>query len=208
MRSAAHTWRIEVRSGHWPGRHAPCRTRGGANTVRIHNAKGFALIDLLFVCGLIGIISVIAMPRLMMARQAAGAASAIGSMRTINSAQLTFALTCGGGFYAPRLTVLGTPPPSSDQAYISPTLGYADTIVQSGYTIQMEGTAYPGAPPSCNGLGSGEGAQGFKAGAEPLEATNVRYFGLNSNGQIWEDTATLYATMPEVGEPSQGHTLR
>lgn len=181
---------------------------GGANTVRIHNAKGFALIDLLFVCGLIGIISVIAMPRLMMARQAAGAASALGSMRTINSAQLTYALTCGGGFYAPRLTVLGTPPPSSDQAYISPSLGHDDAIIQSGYTIQMMATAYAGAPASCNGLGAGEGGQGFKAGADPLEATNPRFFSLNSNGQIWEDVSSLYASMPEVGEASQGHTLR
>jgi type II secretory pathway pseudopilin PulG len=181
---------------------------GGAITVRIHNAKGFALIDVLFVCGLIGVLSVIAMPRMMIARQAAGAASAIGSMRTINSAQLTFALTCGGGFYAPRLTVLGTPPPSSDQAYISPSLGHDDAIVQSGYTVQMTATAYPGAPASCNGLGAGEAGQGFKAGADPLEATNMRYFGLNSNGQIWEDQASLYASMPEVGEASQGQTLR
>jgi len=180
----------------------------GANTVRIHNAKGFALIDVLFVCGLIGILSVIAMPRMMMARQAAGAASAIGSMRTINSAQLTFALTCGGGFYAPRLTVLGTPPPSSDQAYISPSLGHADAVVQSGYTVEMMATPYAGAPPSCNGLGAGESGQGFKAGADPLEATNSRFFGLNSNGQIWEDTASLYGSMPEVGESAQGHTLR
>ncbi len=189
-------------------RHEPCNAVRGAYTVRIHNAKGFALIDILFVCGLIGLLSMIAMPRLMMARQAAGSASAIGSMRTINSAQLTFALTCGGGFYAPRLTVLGTPPPASDAPYISPTLGRDDTIIQSGYTIHMEATAYPGAPPSCNGLGAGEGGQGFKAAADPIEVTNSRFFALNANGQIWEDTTSIYAAIPEVGESPQGHTLR
>lgn len=173
-----------------------------------NNAAGFALIDILFVCGIIGILSLLAMPRLLMARQAAGSASAIGSMRTINSAQLTFALTCGGGFYAPRLTVLGTPPPSSPTGYISPNLGVADSINQSGYNIQMMSTPYPGSPTTCNGLASGETGQGFKAGADPLEPTNVRYFGVNANGQIWEDNATLFPAMPEVGEPSSGHVLR
>ena len=69
-------------------------------------AQGFALIDLIFVCGIIGLLCGIALPRLLLARQAAGSASAIGPMRAINSAELTFALTCGGGFYAPNLTVL------------------------------------------------------------------------------------------------------
>ena len=64
------------------------------------NARGFALIDLIFVCGIIGVIAGIALPRLLLAKSVAGSASAIGSMRAINSAQLTFALTCGAGFYA------------------------------------------------------------------------------------------------------------
>ena len=69
----------------------------------IRNASGFALIDLIFVCGIIGLLSSIAVPSLLRAKQAAGAASAIGSLRAIASAQLTFALTCGSGFYAPDL---------------------------------------------------------------------------------------------------------
>ena len=59
--------------------------------------QGFALIDLIFVCGIIGLLASIALPRLTLAKSAAGAASAIGSMRAINSAELTFALTCGAG---------------------------------------------------------------------------------------------------------------
>ena len=176
--------------------------------MRIRRTHGFALIDLLFTCGLIGVLAIIAMPRLLMAKQAAGAASAIGSMRAINSSQLTFALTCGGGFYAPRLTTLGTPPPGSDSPYISANLGRNDTVVQSGYTIQLTTTPYPGSPPTCNGLAMGQTGQGFKAGADPMDAENRRFFGLNSNGQIWEDTNSLYAGMPEVGEPSAGHVLK
>lgn len=176
--------------------------------MRIRSAQGFALIDLLFVCGIIGLLSLLAMPRLLMARQAAGAASAIGAMRTINSAQLTFALTCGGGFYSPRLTVLGTPPPSAMVGYISPNLAQADTINNSGYTIQMTSTAHPGAPASCNGLGQGLAGQGFKAAADPLEPTNSRFFAINANGQIWEHSAELYTGMPEAGESPAGHILR
>ena len=104
--------------------------------------------------------------------------------------------------------MLGTPPPGSDTTYISPTLGRDDSIIQSGYNIQMTATPYALAPASCNGLAIGEAAQGFKAGADPLEPTNKRYFALNSNGQIWEDNAEMFSGMPEVGEPTQGRILR
>src|SRR6516164_10739820 len=68
------------------------------------SAVGFALIDLLFVCGIISIVSGIALPRLMMVRGNAQAASAMGSLRVIGSGQVTFAITCANGFYAPSLT--------------------------------------------------------------------------------------------------------
>src|SRR5947207_9328002 len=133
----------------------------------LRKAHGFALIDMIFVTGVIGLLMSIAMPRLIMAKQSAGSASAIGSMRTIGSAELTYALTCGGGFYAPNLTTLGTAPPSRLEPYIGGGLGDADTVSKSGYTIKMSGTAYPGAPPTCNGVAGGEAAQGFAAVADP-----------------------------------------
>ena len=175
---------------------------------RGHGASGFALIDLLFVCGIIGVLAIIALPRMLLARQSAGAASAIGSMRAINSAQLTFALTCGGGFYAPSLTWLGTAPPASNEAFICPSLASADTITRSGYIIQMTATAFPGAPGSCNGLGVGEAGQAFKAGADPTVPDIPRYFATNANGQIFENTSSLYALMPESGDPGAGYPLR
>lgn len=177
----------------------------------IRRADGFALIDILFVCGIIAILSTIALPRLLLARQAAGAASAIGSLRAIGSGQLTFALTCGGGFYAPSLTSLGTAPVGSNEAFLSPNLTTADTVVRSGYTIQLEGAAYPGAPSSCNGLAAGETAQGFKAAADPLrplETENTRFFAINSHSQLYEHNASMWAAMPEAGEPAVGHVLK
>src|ERR1700720_594651 len=134
---------------------------GAYTNLRNRKGQGFALIDLIFVCGIIGLLCSIALPRFLLAKQAAGAASAIGSMRTIGSAQLTYALTCGNGFYAPSLTTLGTPPPGSPEPFIAGGLGDADVVTKSGYSIQLTASAYAGAPPTCNGLGPGLAGQGF-----------------------------------------------
>jgi type II secretory pathway pseudopilin PulG len=176
--------------------------------VRTIKPQGFALIDLIFVCGIIGLLSSIALPKMLLAKQMAGAASAIGSMRAVNSAQLTFALTCGSGFYAPSLTTLGTAPPGTAEAYISPGLGQSDVVTKSNYVIQMTSDPYPGAPGSCNGLGVGESGRGFRAAADPASPGNSRFFGTNANSVIYEDTATLFLAMPEYGDPPAGHPLR
>src|SRR5712692_852240 len=103
----------------------------------IRKAQGFALIDVLFVIGMIWILSIIALPRLLAARQSADAASASGSMRAINSAELSFALTCDAGFYAPDLPTLGTAPPGSNNAFIGAGLGGAAIITRGGYMIRL-----------------------------------------------------------------------
>ena len=176
-------------------------------TRKTSGQNGFALIDLVFTIGIIGVLATTALPRLIAARQSAGSASAIGSMRAISSAQLTFALTCGGGFYAPSLTSLGTPPPSATVGFISPGLAVADTVTRAGYVIQMSATPFGGAPATCNGVAQGDAGQAFKAGADPNEPGNPRFFAINANAQIWEDNASLFASMPEVGEPASGHVL-
>ncbi len=171
-------------------------------------AEGFALLDLIFVVGIIGVLALIALPRMLAAKQAAGASSAIGSMRAINSAELTFALTCGNGFYAPNLTALGTAPAGSNESFISGGLGAANIVSKSGYNIQVNGTPFAGAPPTCNGLAAGVGAQAFKAAADPTEPANPRFFATNANGQIYEFASSLFSVMPESGEPPSGNLLR
>src|SRR5262245_33223539 len=181
---------------------------GTSTKVRIRQERGFALIDMIFVCGVIGLLFSIAMPRLFRARQAAAASSAIGSMRAISSAQLTFALTCGAGFYAPNLTSLGKAPIGSMEGFIGGGLGIANTVIKSGYTVQMNATPFAGAPASCNGVVAGGAGQGYKAAADPTEPQNPRFFAINANNTIYEDSATLFPAMPEVGEPPSGHVLR
>lgn len=148
-----------------------------------------------------GVIASIAMPGLLRARAQAGVTSALGSLRVINSAQLTYAITCGSGFYAPRLTTLGTTPPGSATAFISPDLGLADTVVKGNFTIQMSGTAVPGSPQSCNGVGPGGGAAGYRAGADAMDPILNRYFSTNTSGVIYQANVSIYATTPESGPP-------
>ena len=55
--------------------------------------KGFSLIELLIVVAIILIIAAIAIPNLLRSRMAANEASAVGSLRTINTAEVTYAST-------------------------------------------------------------------------------------------------------------------
>ena len=55
--------------------------------------KGFSLIELLIVVAIILIIAAIAIPNLLRSRIAANEASAVGSLRTINTAEVTYAST-------------------------------------------------------------------------------------------------------------------
>ena len=104
------------------------------------NTRGFSLIELLIVVAIILIIAAIAIPNLLRSRIAANQASAVGSIRTINTAEITYASTYNSG-YAAQLSYLGPP-----AAGVNPTVdagglldsvlaGTANTSVKSGYSF-------------------------------------------------------------------------
>src|SRR5246127_4840608 len=72
------------------------------------NQKGFSLIELLIVVAIILIIAAIAIPNLLRAKIAANQASAVGSLRTISSAEETYSSTYSDG-YTLTLDQLGGP---------------------------------------------------------------------------------------------------
>ena len=54
------------------------------------NEKGFSLVELMIIVGIIGIIAAMAIPSLVTSRMAANEASAIQCLRTVGSAELAF----------------------------------------------------------------------------------------------------------------------
>jgi len=100
------------------------------------NNKGFSLIELLIVVAIILIIAAIAIPSLLRSRIAANQASAVGSMRTINTVQVAYASTYNVGYSATLSDLGGTAGTATAAGLIDSVLaGTTNTSTKSGYSF-------------------------------------------------------------------------
>jgi len=136
--------------------------------------KGFSLIELLIVVAIILIIAAIAIPNLLRSRIAANEASAVGSVRTLNTAEITYNTT----YPTVGFTGLGNLGPATGGTATSTAAGLIDANLASGvksgysFTLAADATTTPSAS--------------YQSTASPVTAgtTGQRYFCSDSSGVI------------------------
>ena len=128
------------------------------------NQKGFSLIELLIVVAIILIIAAIAIPNLLRSRMAANEASAVGSLRTINTACVTYSTTYPNVGYPGSLAAMG-PAASATSASADLVDSVLASGTKSGYTFSFTagaGTPSTGYAVAANPISRGtSGQRGF-----------------------------------------------
>jgi type IV pilus assembly protein PilA len=159
---------------------------------------GFTLIELLFVAAVIGILSAIAAPALSRTKLAANEASAMATLRAVNSGQQMFWASCGSGNYATSLQDLGHGP-AGQAGFLSADLVASPPVVKSGYEIDLASNT--DVIPNMQSCVGDALVSAYHATADPLPGKGRRYFGTNTAGGIFQSTGTLFTDMPDAGAP-------
>jgi type IV pilus assembly protein PilA len=147
--------------------------------------RGFSLIELLIVVAIILIIAAIAIPNLLRSRIAANEASAVGSLRTLNTAEITYNTTYPNVGFACTLGALGG---SGSGTATSTAAGLIDANlasgVKSGYSFSFLNAS------GCTGTTP---APTYSTYASPVTAgtTGQRYFCSDSSGVIQYGTGVI-----------------
>jgi type IV pilus assembly protein PilA len=164
------------------------------------------LIELLIVVAIILIIAAIAIPNLLRSKMAANEASAVGSIRTIVTASITYNSTYGNQF-EPTLATLG--PAAGGGAVTCTASGLLDPLLsgvnpasatpeKSGYKFTYTATGNPTnpVPTNCNA-----GSAGFVIAAKAITqgTTGNRSFCSDETGVLYDDPTGATTATTEVG---------
>jgi prepilin-type N-terminal cleavage/methylation domain-containing protein len=150
------------------------------------SSKGFSLIELLIVVAIILIIAAIAIPNLLRSRIAANQASAVGSLRTLNTAEITYSSTYNVGFTA---TLSYLQPPTTAQP-TSTAAGLIDSILAGG---SKSGYSFQYTPATADSTGR---INQYTITANPItNSTGTNYYFTDQSGVIRQNsTSTAQAT--------------
>jgi prepilin-type N-terminal cleavage/methylation domain-containing protein len=155
--------------------------------------RGFTLIEVLIVVAIIGIIAAIGTPGLLRARMSGNEASAVGSLRAINSGEAAFAAGCASGGYATNLSDMQLKPAGSTQGFVSPDLK-SNGVAKSGYAVNLAQDAASGTQvmatvtPCVSGL-TGAIATSYFTEAHPVTvgSSGSRSFATDTRGSLFQD---------------------
>jgi type IV pilus assembly protein PilA len=147
--------------------------------------RGFSLIELLIVVAIILIIAAIAIPNLLRSRIAADEASAVGSLRTLNTAEITYNTTYPNVGFACSLSAMG---PNGTSSASSTAAGLIDGNLASG-TKSGYSFSFLTCPTTPSPVAS------YSTYAQPVAegTTGQRYFCSDSSGVIQYGTTTISA---------------
>ena len=142
--------------------------------------KGFSLIELLIVVAIILIIAAIAIPNLLRSKMAANEASAVGSLRSLNTACVTYATTYGG--FPGSLSAMGG---EGSGTVSSTNAQLIDNVLQTGTKSGYNFTFSAGTADSAGNVDY------YIINANPVTpgTTGLRYFFTDQTGVIRADTA-------------------
>jgi type IV pilus assembly protein PilA len=135
--------------------------------------KGFSLIELLIVVAIILIIAAIAIPNLLRSKMGANEASAVESLRTLNTVTIEYATTYGG--YPAALTNLGPATPAT-----AASADLIDSVLASG---SKSGYSFAYSPGTTDAAGN---VLSYAIAAAPISpgTTGQRYFFTDQSGVI------------------------
>jgi type IV pilus assembly protein PilA len=141
--------------------------------------KGFSLIELLIVVAIILIIAAIAIPNLIKSKMAANESSAVGSLRTLTTAEIAYATACPNLGFTGLLADLG-PAGAACPGGANQIDNLLVTGSKSGYNLAL------------GGVGGATPATTFTANADPISASSgTRHFFVDQTGVIRYNQAAV-----------------